>query len=138
MFWCLTGGAAFWLPIIVLSAAFGDRVGLVALNMAPLVALQLLDILSRIRGKNFPQWGWVLAGIYIIGPLAIEVAGFVAGDLALINQWDWLWFILFALLPPLTLWFAALNGMLISVLLATLLLILLEGLRQDRNREKVA
>lgn len=135
IFWSLIGGAAFWLPVIVLYAVLRGRVSVLSLNLAPLVGLQLLDIVFRMRHKDSPQWGWVLAGIYILGPLAMEIASLTVDYT---HQMDWLWFVVFALLPPMTLWFATLWEILISLLIATLLLIVLEGLRQDRNREKVA
>jgi hypothetical protein len=42
IFWCVIGGGAFWLPMIVLQTIFGKRVSDVALNVAPLVGLHLL------------------------------------------------------------------------------------------------
>ena len=131
IFWCLIGGCAFWLPMIVTYAVLRDRSSLVALNVAPLVGLQLLDIVCRIRDKDSPQWRWVLAGIYLLGPLAMEIASLTV-DYP--HHMDWLWFVVFALLPPMTLWFATLWGIIISVLIATVLL----GLFADHESRTAA
>lgn len=137
IFWCLTGGGAFWLPVIVLYAVFRDRVSVIALNLAPLAGLALLSIVSRVRGKEWPRWSWVLAGIYILGPVAMEIAPLTGGFNPAINQSDWLWLFVLALLPPVTLWFATLNGMIISVLMTTVLLIVLAGLRNQHGTRRV-
>ena len=134
--WALVGGAAFWLPPIAVYAFSRDRVSLVAESVAALVGIQLMEIVFRVRHTGPPRWWWVLAGIYVLGPLAMEMAA-VAGSFPSGVQppGSWLWLALFALLPPVTLWFATLNGMIISVLITTPLLIFLAGRQQDESRE---
>jgi hypothetical protein len=80
----------------------------------------------------------VLAGIYILGPLSMEIAAITAGFNPAMNQpGNWLWLILLALLPPVTLWFATLNGMIFSVVLVTLVLIFLAQLGKQHGSTQV-
>jgi len=120
--------------MVALYCAFRDRVSVVALNLAPLAGLAMLDVIRRVRDNEAQKWGWILAGIYVMGPASMQIAGMVAGFSSGTDQsGSWLWFILLCLLPSATFWFATLNGMIVSVLLTTLLLIILAGLEKDRR-----
>jgi hypothetical protein len=68
----------------------------------------------------------------------MEIAAVTAGFTSTINvPKEWLWLTIFALLPPVTLWFATLNGMIISVLLTTLLLMFLAGSQKLPGSDRV-
>jgi hypothetical protein len=101
--WLAIGGLSFWLPLDVVATALHQNVDLWILNVVPLAGLALLGVVSWIAAKRLPKWGWVLAGIYILGPVSMLAP-------------------LFCLFPPLTLWMAGLNGTIFSVLIATLIL----------------
>jgi hypothetical protein len=114
------GGLSFWLPFIVVGATQPDNANVVLLNIVPLAGLILLGAISRIYTKAFPKWGWVLAGIYILGPTAmLAPSAFFYGPSSPSMPGDNLWLLLFCLFPPTTLYVALLNGMIFSVLIAT-------------------
>ena len=126
LFWIAVGGLAFWLPAVVLSAMYRWNVSTVALNLASLTGIALVGLITWGTARRMPRWGWVLAGVYILGPSAMLVASAFARIPPAPNlPGDWIWRIMFSLLPPMTLWMATLNGMIFSVLLVTIALPLL-------------
>jgi hypothetical protein len=123
LFWILAGGLSFWLPAIVVNAALDQKSNLWTLNVFPLVGVTLLGVASWIGTKHLPKWGWVLVGIYILGPvsmLAPSVFLHVSSSPNVPGENTWMF--LFCLFPPMTLWLALLNGMIVSVLIATVTL----------------
>lgn len=123
LFWIVAGGLSFWLPGIVVVTAIHEDVSLWTLNIIPLAGVAVLGLASWIISKSHAKWGWVLAGIYILGPvsmLAPVVFLHVASSPKVPGEN--IWTLLFCLFPPMTLWMAALNGMIFSVLIATLIL----------------
>ena len=132
LFWIVVGGLAFWLPTVVLSAIYRWSVSTVALNLASLTGTAVVGLITWVTVKRMPRWGWVLAGVYILGPTAMLVASAFARILPTTNlPGDWIWRVMFCLLPPMTLWMATLNGMIFSVLLVTIALPLLALLRSQ-------
>src|ERR1039458_7008102 len=132
LFWIVMGGLAFWLPTVVLSAIYRWSVSTVALNLASLTGTAVVGLMTWVTVKRMPRWGWVLAGVYILGPTAMLVASAFARILPTTNlPGDWIWRVMFCLLPPMTLWMATLNGMIFSVLLVTIALPLLALLRSQ-------
>lgn len=122
-FWIVVGGLAFWLPTVVLSAIYQWNVSTVALNLASLMGTALVGLITWVTAKRMPRWGWVLAGVYILGPAAMLVASAFAHIPSTTNlPGDWIWRVMFCFLPPMTLWMATLNGMIFSVLLVTIVL----------------
>ena len=73
--WIALGGICFWLPSVVsVVLILGWNVGfwgLRALIILPLAGIASLCAVSWIATKNAPRWGWILAGIYILGPIAM-------------------------------------------------------------------
>jgi hypothetical protein len=65
------GGLAFWLPAIALSAVFQQHTSVLWLNIVSLSGLVALAILDRIDCIWAIRWNWVLAGVYILGPVSI-------------------------------------------------------------------
>jgi hypothetical protein len=125
------GGLAFWLPAVLLSALLRWNASAVALNAASLAGLALVSLVALAR-RGVPRWGWALLGVYVLGPGAMFLASaFNRIPTTMALPGDWIWTTVFCLLPPMTLWFAMLNGMIVSVLLATVALPLL-ALRQSR------
>lgn len=132
--WIVGGGLSFWLPTIAVNAALGQTSNLWTLNVVPLAGVTLLGVATWMGTKHLPKWGWVLAGIYILGPVSM-LAPFVfakvpsspsglGGNLIIV---------LLCLFPPTTLWFSLLNGTLFSVLIATVILALLAVYPRGRN-----
>jgi hypothetical protein len=73
-----------------------------------------------------PRWGWVLAGIYILGPVSMFARTALLHVPSSPNaQGGSMWIILFCLFPPMTLWIALLNGIIFAVLAVTVILPLL-------------
>ena len=73
--WILLGGICFWLPAVV-SVAFilEGNVGVWGLRtliVFPLAGIASLCGASWIGTKSAPRWGWILAGIYVLSPLAM-------------------------------------------------------------------
>ena len=126
LFWVAVGGLAFWLPAVMLSAIYRWNVSTIALNLASLTGTALVGLITWGTAQRMPRWGWVLAGVYILGPTAILLASSFARIPPTTNlPGDWIWRVIFCLLPPMTLWMATLNGMIFSVLLVTIALPLL-------------
>ena len=117
------GGLSFWLPAIVVNAALDQKSNLWTLNVVPLAGVTLLGAATWIGTKHLPKWGWVLAGIYILGPVSmLAPAAFARAQSAPADSGGNLIVVLLCLFPPTTLWFSLLNGMLFSVLIATVTL----------------
>ena len=128
------GGLSFWLPAIVVAAALHQNENLWTLNVVPLAGVTLLGATSWIATKHLPKWGWVLAGIYILGPvsmLAPSVFLHVPSSPNVPGEGAWMFF--FCLFPPMTLWMTVLNGMIFSVLIATVTLPFLVAYQRDRG-----
>jgi hypothetical protein len=132
--WIVTGGLAYWLPVILVSAAYRENLSAVTINVASVAGLLILGLTIRARGKPAPQWGWVLAGIYILGPSAMLLAASVGGGPSAPSlPGDWLWLVVVCVLPPMTLWLATLDGMIFSVLLVSVALPILGGVARRRE-----
>ena len=117
------GGLSFWLPAIVINTALDQKSNLWTLNAVPLAGVALLAVASWISTKHLPKWGWVLAGIYILGPVSMLAPSvFLPVSSSPNVPGQHIWMFLFCLFPPMTLWMALLNGMLFSVLIATVTL----------------
>jgi len=123
LYWIVAGGLSFWLPVIAVNAALGQKSNLWTLNVVPLAGVALLCVASWMGTKHLPKWGWVLAGIYILGPVSMMAPSIFAkvapspsslgGNLIVV---------LLCLFPPTTLWFSLLNGTFFSVLAVTVIL----------------
>ena len=121
--WIALGGLSFWLPAIVVNAALDQKSNLWTLNVVPLAGVTLLGVANWLATKHLPKWGWVLAGIYILGPVSMMAPSVFLHDPSSPNvPGENTWMFLFCLFPPMTLWMALLNGMLFSVLIATVTL----------------
>lgn len=121
------GGLAFWTPVIILSVIFGENTSWVWLNVASFSGLIVLGLFSWIRKSPPSRWIWILAGIYILGPVSIILASAFAGGIppSLSTPGYLIFEIVVCLLPPLTLWMSLNDGMFLSVIAATLVLGLL-------------
>ena len=75
LYWIALGGICFWLPSVVsVVLILGRNVGLWGLRtliILPLAGIASLCAASWIATKNAPRWGWILTGIYILGPIAM-------------------------------------------------------------------
>lgn len=134
LYWLVLGGLGFWVPFALLFAIYRSSVSVLALNLLPVAGLALLSLISWITRKKMPRWGWLLAGVYVFGPVAmLSSAAFTRISPSAGAPGDWIWFLVFCLLPPMTLWLALLNGVILSVLFVTVALPLLLLLpRRDR------
>jgi hypothetical protein len=123
LYWIAVGGLSFWLPAIVAAAALHRNAILWTLNAVPLASVALLGVATWIGTKHVPEWGWVLAGIYILGPVSMLAPSvFLHASSSANVPGENTWMFLFCLFPPMTLWMAVLNGMIFSVLIATVTL----------------
>jgi hypothetical protein len=118
LFWIVVGGLSFWVPVIIISIATLNRTSSVAANAVSLLGLALLGLVCKVSKMEAPKWGWVLAGVYILGPISMLTPSLFVRSPKYIPG-EKLWAILFCLFPPMTLWIALLNGMIVSVLIAT-------------------
>lgn len=133
-YWIIVGGLVFWLPVVLISVVSGLNANWTVLNITPLVSLALLASLSWIKNKRLPEWGWVLAGIYILGPAAMLIASsFARVQPSASLPDDRLWSIAFGFFPPMTLWMATMDGMILSVLTVTIVLLILARYRTTRH-----
>lgn len=125
------GGLAFWLPAIVLYAVFHQRVSILWLNIMSLLGLVALTILDWIYYRWTIRWNWVLAGVYILGPISIFIEGLFSG---VAQPWRASQSLLFelalCLVPPMTLWLSSLTLQIFAVLAVTFALPLLDIFRR--------
>ena len=123
LYWIAVGRISFWLPAIVVNAALNQKSNLWTLNVVPLAGVTVLGLASWIGTKHMPKWGWILAGIYILGPVSmLSPLAFARIPSSPADSGGNLILVLLCLFPPSTLWFSLLNGMLFSVLIATVTL----------------
>jgi hypothetical protein len=127
--WIAIGGLAFWIPVDAVGILLRERTTLWALNLAPLLAISIVGLGSWIQGRK-PQWGWMLAGVYIIGPTAMLAPSLFMHHPPYIPG-ERLFLIAFCLFPPMTLWIAVLNGTIFSVLLVSIALPLLIAVQRE-------
>lgn len=120
------GGLAFWIPVVFLAAIYKIAVSILVLNVTSVISLAVVCLISWSVQKKMPKWGWVLAGVYILGPSAILAASaFTRIPPSTGRPGDWVWLLIICLLPPMTLWLALLSGTIFSVVFVTLTLSLL-------------
>lgn len=123
LLWIVLGGLSFWLPAIVDYAFLDQNASWFVSNVLSLAGLALLGVATWLVSRQLPKWGWVLAGIYILGPaLMMAPTAFIHGPPSVSVPGGSVWIVLFCLFPPMTLWMALLNGMIFSVLIATVTL----------------
>lgn len=133
LYWIAMGGLSFWLPAIVAAAA-QQNVNLWTLNVVPLAGVALLGVATWISTKDMPEWGWVSAGIYILGPVSMLAPSVFLHAQSSVNvPGENTWMFLFCLFPPMTVWMAVLNGMIFSVLIATVTLPFLAAYRRRQG-----
>lgn len=134
MYWIAVGGLSFWLPAIVAAIALHQNANLWTLNAVPLAGLALLGVATWIATKHMPEWGWVLAGIYILGPVSMLAPSvFLHAPSSANVPGENTWMFLFCLFSPMTLWMAVLNGMIFSVLIATVTLPFLAACEESKT-----
>jgi hypothetical protein len=123
LFWIIVGGLSFWLPAIVDYGLLNQNASWLLSNTLSLAGLALLGGATWMVTKQFPKWGWVLAGIYILGPISmLAPLAFAKNPSSPAHSGGNLILVLLCLFPPTTLWFSLLNGMIFSVLTVTVIL----------------
>lgn len=136
--WAIAGGCAFWLPFVSVSYLLRWKADPVVLNSASLTGITLLGVYSQLRLAGKVQWGWMLAGIWILGGAAMSWGGeLMRFPHARDSASEWFWGILITSIPTNTLVFSLENGMFISILLVTVLLPILSD-RSRRSRSRTA
>ncbi len=134
LYWIVVGGLSFWLPTIVVSVALHQNLNLWMLNVVPLAGVALLGAASWVHAKRLPKWEWILAGIWVLGPVSMLLPSVFFQALSSPNiPGERTWMILFCLFPPMTLWMAVLNGMIFSVLFVTVVLPCLAMCRRQKR-----
>jgi hypothetical protein len=122
--WIAIGGLSFWLPYVVVMVAFHEDVDWGPLNAVALAGVTVLCAASWLVTKKPPEWGWILAGIYILGPASMfAISLFRDVPFSPDAPGEYLWLLFFLLFPPMTLWISLVSGMLLSLLLATVILL---------------
>ena len=131
--WIVAGGLAYWLPYLVVEMAAPSQDSVWAINLVPVAGLVVLAAVTWLRRRRAPSWGWVLAGIYILGPSAMLLAARLSTPPASGVPGQWLMLTLICLFPPMTLWLATLNGAIFSLLIVSAVLGGWLGYRSDRG-----
>lgn len=128
--WLALGGVSFWAPVIIGAAVLRLDLGRMALTVLPLGGLALLSGLTRYFRKT-PRWGWMLGGIYLLGPTAMLAPSLlIQAPSGGPSTGGAGWLVFFYVFPPATIWLAALNGTIWALMAASLLLPLLAMRRQ--------
>jgi hypothetical protein len=131
----LVGGLAFWLPAIVLDA-FHEGEALLWRNFTPLLGLTALALIDWIGLKRVLRWNWVLAGIYILGPISILTSAMCSGGTPF---WKLGWGgvlaeLVFCLFPPATLLLSLYDFTICAVLAASAVLPLLALIPRSKSQ----
>jgi len=123
---------AFWLPAIALTAVYHSGVSILWQNMTSLFGLTVILIADRLWLKSAMKATWILAGVYILGPISLLICAVLTGTRPFwtMGLKDFLFGVLVCLLPPMTLWLSLLSLQIFSVLAATMALPVLEILRR--------
>lgn len=129
------GGLAFWLPAIVLAAIFTEE-AILWRNIATLLGLTALALIDWIGLKRAISWNWVLAGIYILGPISILTSATCSGGTPL---WRLGWSgalaeLVFCLFPPMTLFLSLYDFTIFAVLAASAALPLLAIISRSQSQ----
>ena len=132
----LAGGFAFWVPVVLLEGLSKGRYGITVANVLPVVCALCLYWFLR-RGhfrklKGLPLY--MLAGIYLLGPLSLTIAGsaFGGGFTQFTGGHDALWLLLASVVPPLAMMLAGYNGTLLGLLVITVIFIV-AALRKSQS-----
>jgi hypothetical protein len=119
-----------WLPALVLAAVFHESVSVLWSNIVSLLGLVGFVIVNWVYCKRAIGWNWVLAGVYIIGPISLMTIAVFTGATPLSERGERLLFdAVVCLLPPMTAWLSLLSGQLFSVLAVTFVLPILQVIR---------
>lgn len=130
LFWIVAGGLSFWLPAFVDYTFLDQNTSWILSNSLSLAGLALLGAATWTVTKQLPEWGWVLAGVYILGPVTMmSPLAFARSTSSPAHSGGNLILVLLCLFPPTTLWFSLMNGMIFSVLIATAILPFLAAYR---------
>ncbi len=121
------GGIAFWLPVALLAVLAGENVSLTLLNVSAVAcahcAYLLLARTTRLRKLRFLAL-YMLAGIYVLGPLAIATSSWAAGGGTAFHAGrDLLLLVVISLVPPLTMLMVGDSGLILALLAITGILI---------------
>ena len=123
----LVGGLAFWAPAVLLEILSKGRYSITIANLLPVVCVLCLYWLLR-RGHFRKLNGvplYMLAGIYLLAPLSLTVAGsaFGGGFTQFTGGHDVLWLLLASVVPPLAMILAGYNGTIFGLLAMTIIFI---------------
>lgn len=134
LFWIIAGGLSFWLPAIVEYTALDQNASWFVSNVLSLAGLAILGVATWAVTKRLPKWGWVLTGIYLLGPISmLAPSAFVHNHSSASVPGGKIWLVLFCLFPPMTLWISLLTGMIFAVLIATAILPFLAAYQRNRS-----
>ena len=112
LYWIALGGIYFWLPSVV-SVVLDRHLHPVLRTFVilPLAGFAFLCAASWIASRREPKWGWILAGIYVLGSILNlgSVVFHVPFQVSLNVSGEITWrMILLCLLPHVYLWMAVL------------------------------
>lgn len=134
LFWIAAGGLSFWVPSILVFGVLFQGTGWLVLNIVALMGLVFVAAASWQLTHQPPRWGWMLLGIYTLGPISmIAPSFFLHAPSSISIPGEKILLVAICLFPPMTLWMAMLNGMIFSVLIVTLGLPLLATHRKQAS-----
>jgi hypothetical protein len=124
----LVGGLAFWMPAVLIEVLSNGNFSIRIANVVPLAcALCVYWLLLRgsfRRPRFLPLY--LLAGIYLFGPLAITIAtSVVRGTFAISPSLGHYLFVMtvISVIPPLTMLFVGNNGLIFALLGITVIFV---------------
>lgn len=123
----LVGAAGFWIPVVLLETLSRGHYRISTVSVVPVVCtLGVLWLLRRVRIERFRMLSlYMLAGIYLLCPLAIMIAGssFGGGFAVSTGGHSILWLLLASIFPPLAWMLAGYNGTIFGLLAVTIVLV---------------
>ncbi|HEY8056183.1 MAG TPA: hypothetical protein VIE13_09770 [Terriglobales bacterium] len=115
LLWVLGGGLSFWIPALLAGYLNGSTT---LVNLAAVLGVALFGVIAKQFGTRRPRWGWILVGVYVLGPPVMLAPSAFAASTAPVEH-HLMWALLFCAFPPITLWMSLLNGTIFSLLATT-------------------
>jgi hypothetical protein len=124
----LVGGIAFWLPVIAVELLRRGQISPIAGTILPLATqLGCYVTLSRQRSTKRRLALSMLVGLYLVGPLSMEIGATAGGGgFSQFHGWTDAGYLLFcSLFPPATLMLSTYHMTLLSVILSSVSMLIL-------------
>ncbi len=121
--WLLSGALSFWLPIIFAFAIDRSDTRMLVPNVLAVLTASLCYAALRWLYHGERLAGWMLFGLYVLGPILLCTAtSFANGGFSQVRGWQIAWILLACIFPPIELLLAGVSGVGPGLLVVTAIL----------------